>query len=64
MACAFALVPSVPAGVARSALDDVPGTRIVEIAQPERDRVHASRARQLIDERFDREHVGVSAERA
>ena len=54
----------VPAGALRRRLDHRARARILQVAQAELHRIGAGRRGQLVDERLEREHVGVAAERA
>ena len=53
-----------PAGALRGRLDHGARTRVLEVPQAELDRIGERGRRELVDERFEREHVGVAAERA
>ncbi len=56
--------PSFQAGLPGHRLDHGAGARVLHVGEPEGDRIGAGRRRQLVHEGFEREHVGVGAERA
>ena len=60
---AVAAAARLPAGAPRGRLDHGARARILHVPQSELDRIDARRRRQLVDERLEREDVGVSAER-
>ena len=61
---AIALFASLPAGRLRCRLDHFAGTRVLQVPEPEFDRIDVGRRGELIHERFDREDVGKRPERA
>ena len=63
-ALAVAFLARLPVGLLGDGLDHRARARILDMRQPERDRIGAGRGRQLVHEGLDREHVGIGAERA
>ena len=59
-----ALLSALPAGLLGHGLDHRPRARVLQMCETEGDRIGARRSRQLIHEGFEREHVGIGAERA
>ena len=53
-----------PAGLLGHRLDHGPRARVFQMCKAESDRIGAGRGRELIHEGFEREHVGIGAERA
>src|SRR4051812_42719837 len=60
---ALARPPRAPAGARGRGLEDGPRARVPQMAQAQRQRVLAALGRELVEEGFDREHVGEGAER-
>ena len=56
--------PSFQFGLLGDRLDHGAGARVLHVGKAERDRIGTGRGRQLVEEGFEREHVGVGAERA
>ena len=61
---AVALLAVLPAGLLGHRLDHRPRARVLQMRETEGDRIGAGRSRQLVHEGFEREHVGIGAERA
>src|SRR4029079_16099465 len=59
-----ALLSVLPAGLLGHSLDHGPRARVFQMCKAESDRIGAGRGRELIHEVFEREHVGIGAERA
>jgi hypothetical protein len=60
---AVTLLAVFPAGFLGGRLDHRPRARIGEMREPERNRIDAGRGRELIHEGFEREYIGIGAER-
>ncbi len=58
------LLKTRPAEALGRRIHDVDRARILEVPQPEIDRIGLRRSRELVHEAFDREHVVIRAERA